>query len=100
MLLKARRISKPRKASAPEVEMTPEDKKRIRGFVNTTKSPSSAMLNVSETQELGKALEAAVGKYNLTEVAARPNAGSDGNLRKSGSRTRGNERRRRDRISV
>jgi len=34
------------------------------------------VLNVSETQELGKALEGAVAKYKVTEVAARPNAGA------------------------
>src|SRR5579862_5910072 len=59
-----------------EMEMTPEDKKRIRGFMFLSEKPMLYVLNVSETQELGKALEAAVGKYNLTEVASRPNAGA------------------------
>src|SRR5579862_7012317 len=59
-----------------EMEMTPEDKKRIRGFMFLSEKPMLYVLNVSETQELGKALEAAVGKYNLTEVASRHNAGA------------------------
>src|SRR4029077_16700216 len=59
-----------------EMEMTPEAKKRIRGFMFLSEKPMLYVLNVSETQELGKALEAAVAKYNLTEVAARPNAGT------------------------
>ena len=59
-----------------EMEMTPEDKKRIRGFMFLSEKPMLYVLNVSETHELGKALEAAVAKYNLTEVASRPNAGA------------------------
>src|SRR5258707_1519200 len=57
-----------------EMEMTPEDKKRIRGFMFLSEKPMLYVLNISETQELGKALEAAVAKYNLAEVASRPNA--------------------------
>src|ERR1700752_3516267 len=59
-----------------EMEMTPEDKKRIRGFMFLSEKPILYVLNLSETQELGKALEGAVAKYNLSEVAARPNAGA------------------------
>src|SRR5580700_1909639 len=59
-----------------EMEMTPEDKKRIRGFMFLSEKPMLYVLNISETQELGQALEAAVGKFKLTEVAARPNAGA------------------------
>ena len=59
-----------------EMEMTPEDKKRLRGFMFLSEKPMLYVLNVSETQELGKALEAAATKYNLSEVAARPNAGA------------------------
>jgi hypothetical protein len=59
-----------------EMEMTPEDKKRIRGFMFLSEKPMLYVLNVSETQELGKALEGAVAKYNLTEVAGRLNAGA------------------------
>src|SRR6201984_3184737 len=59
-----------------EMEMTPEDKKRIRGFMFLSEKPMLYVLNVSETQELGKALERAVAKYNLIDVASRPNAGA------------------------
>jgi ribosome-binding ATPase len=59
-----------------EMEMTPEDKKRIRGFMFLSEKPMLYVLNIGESTELGKDLEAAVTKYNLTEVAARPNAGA------------------------
>ena len=59
-----------------EMEMTPEDKKRIRGFMFLSEKPILYVLNISESTQLGKDLEAAVAKYNLTEVAARPNAGA------------------------
>ena len=59
-----------------EMEMTSEDKKRIRGFMFLSEKPVLYVLNVSETPELGKELESAVTKYKLTEVASRPNAGT------------------------
>jgi hypothetical protein len=59
-----------------EMEMTPEDKKRIRGFMFLSEKPMLYVLNISESTELGKELEAAVAKFNLSEVAARPNAGA------------------------
>jgi GTP-binding protein YchF len=59
-----------------EMEMTPEDKKRIRGFMFLSEKPILYILNIGESTELGKDLEAAVAKYNLTGVAARPNAGA------------------------
>src|SRR5580693_4506863 len=59
-----------------EMEMTPDDKKRIRGFMFLSEKPILYVLNIGESTELGKDLEAAVAKYNLTEVAARPNAGA------------------------
>src|SRR5512133_2962622 len=58
-----------------EMEMTPEDKKRIRGFMFLSEKPILYVLNVSETQELGKALDGAISKYNLAEVSSRPSAG-------------------------
>jgi ribosome-binding ATPase len=57
-----------------EMEMTPEDKKRIRGFMFLSEKPIFYVLNIGESTELGKELEEAVGKYKLTESAARPNA--------------------------
>src|SRR5207342_93123 len=45
-----------------EMEMTSEDKKRIRGFMFLSEKPMLYVLNVSETTELGKALENAATK--------------------------------------
>src|SRR6266478_5841816 len=51
-----------------EMEMTPEDKKRLRGFMFLSEKPILYVLNIGESTELGKDLEAAVAKYNLTEA--------------------------------
>jgi ribosome-binding ATPase len=59
-----------------EMEMSPEDKKRIRGFMFLSEKPILYVLNISESTQLGKDLEEAVAKYNLSEVASRPNAGA------------------------
>lgn len=59
-----------------ELEMTPEDKKRLRGFMFLSEKPILYVLNVSESTQLGTDLEAAVTKYKVTEVAARPNSGA------------------------
>jgi ribosome-binding ATPase YchF (GTP1/OBG family) len=59
-----------------EMEMSPEDKKRIRGFMFLSEKPMLYVLNIGESTQLGRDLEAAVSKYNLSEVAARPNAGA------------------------
>src|ERR1700756_4337795 len=58
-----------------EMEMTPEDKKRLRGFMFLSEKPMLYILNIGESTELGKDLEEAVAKYKLGDVAARPNAG-------------------------
>jgi hypothetical protein len=58
------------------MEMTPEDKKRIRGFMFLSEKPMLYVLNVNEGPELGKQLETAAQKYKLAEVASRPNAGA------------------------
>lgn len=57
-----------------ELEMSGDDKKRFRGFMFLSEKPILYVLNVSESPTLGGDLESAVTKYNLTEVAARPNA--------------------------
>ena len=59
-----------------EMQMTPEDKKRIRGFMFLSEKPMLYVVNIGESTELGKDLEEAVAKYKLSEVAARPNAGA------------------------
>src|SRR5256714_4058840 len=43
-----------------EMEMTPEDKKRLRGFMFLSEKPILYVLNVTESQELGRELEAAL----------------------------------------
>src|ERR1700688_3191461 len=57
-----------------EMEMTAEDKKRIKGFMFLSEKPIFYVLNIGESTELGRELEEAVSKYNLTEIATRPNA--------------------------
>jgi ribosome-binding ATPase len=57
-----------------EMEMAPEDKKRIRGFMFLSEKPMLYVLNVSESPELGKELENAVSRYKVSEAASRPNA--------------------------
>src|SRR5271169_4927764 len=59
-----------------EMEMTPEDKKRLRGFMFLSEKPILYVLNINESTELGKELQAAAAKYKLREVASRPNAGA------------------------
>jgi hypothetical protein len=59
-----------------ELEMTPEDKKRFRGFMFLSEKPILYVLNISESSHLGKDLEEAVTKYGLTEVASQPNSGA------------------------
>src|SRR5215467_6921660 len=60
-----------------EMEMGPEDKKRIRGFMFLSEKPMLYVLNISESGDLGNELEEAAAKYKLTEVAARPNAAAN-----------------------
>ena len=59
-----------------EMEMTPEDKKRVRGFMFLSEKPILYVLNIGESPTLGKDLEEAVAKYGVTEVASRPNTGA------------------------
>ena len=59
-----------------ELEMTPEDKKRFRGFMFLSEKPILFVLNIGESPDLGKDLEGAIAKYHLTDVASLPNAGA------------------------
>jgi len=59
-----------------ELEMTPEDKKRFRGFMFLSEKPILYVLNITESTHLGKDLEDAVAKYGLADVAARSNSGA------------------------
>src|SRR6202051_2504217 len=53
-----------------EMEMSPEDKKRFRGFMFLSEKPMLYVLNIGESTELGKDLEAAVAKYGLTHLVS------------------------------
>ncbi len=59
-----------------EMEMTPEDKKRLRGFMFLSEKPILYVINIGESSELGKQLEAAVSRHKLADVASRHNAGA------------------------
>src|ERR1700722_15855490 len=59
-----------------EMEMSAEDKKRLRGFMFLSEKPMLYVLNIGESTELGRDLEAAAAKYKLTDVSERPNAGA------------------------
>jgi GTP-binding protein YchF len=57
-----------------ELEMTGEDKKRLRGFMFLSEKPMLYVLNISENSDLGKDLESAVANSKLEQIASRPNA--------------------------
>ncbi len=59
-----------------ELEMTPEEKKLIRGFMFLSQKPILYVLNVGESSTLGDDLESAVSRYKLDALAQRPNAGA------------------------
>jgi hypothetical protein len=59
-----------------EMEMSPEEKKLIRGFMFLSQKPMLFVLNIAESPTLGADLESAVARYKLEEVASRPNAGA------------------------
>jgi ribosome-binding ATPase len=75
-LLKKAKLQLESEHALREMELTPEDKKRIRGFMFLSEKPMLYVLNISETPELGKELQNAVNKYKLNEVASRRNAGA------------------------
>ena len=56
--------------------MNADDKKRVRGFMFLSEKPILYVVNISESSGLGGALEQAVKKFGLEEVASRPNAGA------------------------
>ncbi len=59
-----------------ELELTPEDRKRLRGFMFLSQKSMLYVLNISESSDLGSDLAKAVEKYGLSEPASRPNAGA------------------------
>ena len=83
-----------------EMAMTPEDKKRLRGFMFLSEKPIFYVLNIGESTELGKELDEAVSKYNLTESRRASECRGHRHLRQGRGRTRRDERCRRRGISV
>jgi len=75
-LLKRAKIHLETERPLREMEMTSDDKKRVRGFMFLSEKPILYVLNIGESTSLGADLEAAVDKYGLQEVAARPNTGA------------------------
>ncbi len=59
-----------------ELEMTPEEKKLIKGFMFLSQKPILYALNIGESATLGADLESAVTRFKLEEAAHRPNAGA------------------------
>ena len=59
-----------------ELEMTPEEKKLIKGFMFLSQKPILYTLNIGESATLGADLDAAVSRFKLVEAAHRPNAGA------------------------
>ena len=59
-----------------ELELSPEDRKRLRGFMFLSQKSMLYVLNISESSDLGADLAQAVDKYKVGEVASRPNAGA------------------------
>src|SRR5262252_7827596 len=51
-----------------ELEMTPEDKKRFRGFMFLSEKPILYVLNITESATLGKDLEEAITKYGVAQL--------------------------------
>ena len=58
-----------------EMEMTPEDKKRVRGFMFLSEKPMLYVLNVGESPTLGEDLEQAPARFGVADLAQRPNTG-------------------------
>jgi GTP-binding protein YchF len=59
-----------------ELEMTPEDKKRLRGFMFLSEKPILYVLNIGESTQLAGDIANAPQKYNIAEAASRPNTGA------------------------
>jgi GTP-binding protein YchF len=58
-----------------QLEMTNDEKRLIKGFMFLSQKPVLYAVNIGESTTLGVDLEAVVAKYNLAEVAGRPNSG-------------------------
>lgn len=74
-LLKRAKVHLESERPLREMEISVEDKKRIRGFMFLSQKPILYVLNVNESTTLGGDLEKAPEKYKMIEYASRPNAG-------------------------
>jgi GTP-binding protein YchF len=59
-----------------ELDMTPEEKKLIKGFMFLSQKPILYALNIGESSKLGADLDSAVSRFKLDDLAKRPNAGA------------------------
>ena len=59
-----------------ELELTAEDRKRMRGFAFLSQKPILYVVNIGESGSLGEDLEKAVARFDLAALAARPGAGA------------------------
>jgi len=57
-----------------ELDMTPEEKKLIKGFMFLSQKPILYVLNIGESSTLGVDLDNAVSRFKLDDLARRPNA--------------------------
>jgi ribosome-binding ATPase len=57
-----------------ELEVTPEDSKRLRSFLFLSQKPVLYVLNIDESADLGGDVADATEQYHLTDVASRPHA--------------------------
>ena len=59
-----------------ELELGADDRKRLRGYAFLSQKPILYVVNISESAELGRDLDAAAARYNLTEITSGPNTGA------------------------
>jgi len=59
-----------------ELDWSADDRKRLRGFAFLSQKPILYVVNIGESSELGKDLDAAVAGNNLAELASRRNSGA------------------------
>jgi ribosome-binding ATPase YchF (GTP1/OBG family) len=76
-----------------EMEMSAEDKKRIKGFMFLSEKPIFYVLNIGESTDLGKELDEAVKKYKIDRNRIAHQRRGHGDLRQSGGRACRDERR-------
>src|SRR5258706_1240979 len=58
-----------------EMELTSDERKRVRGFMFLSLKPVLYVLNVGETADLGRALAEAPARFGLADVEKRPASG-------------------------